>query len=528
MKELVLDVAHWDEGIDLAAWKKKHKLWGVIIKAGGNETRLGRYKDRCFENFYKQATKAGLHIGAYYYTVSTSTADAKKDAEHFISLLSGKKFDMPIYMDVEDSRQFALSKDALTKVITTFCDIVNAKGYYAGLYMSGSAWLNNVNTDKLRKYANWIAWWRKNWPTEAGDIGLWQQGTMRYSDGDIKFADESGYHDCSWCCIDYPAKISGSSKKTNTTPSTKPATTNQNESKKNTNGTADDVIKVAEGELGYYALNDPKAGSKYGRWMSELMNLAWLAGPSTITWWCCMFVSWCLYKAGVKCDGFPSYNTDTAVSKAQKLLVKDKNQIRRGDILIFDWNWATNATDHIGFAKGSPVNGKVTTIEGNVGNAVQNKVRDLGTIRYVIRPPYGKSSGGDSTSNKSNAAPNNKNGGKLVVDGVGGYNTILDWQNQLGTPCDGEITGQVFSNRQYFPGITNVTWEGTGSTLVRAIQKKVGAEADGYWGRDTSLAVQKFLIKKGYSVGSAGADRIFGTDSVKALQRSLNDGVWKK
>ena len=37
MKELVLDLAKYDEGIDLAAWKRQRGLWGVVLKVGGNE-----------------------------------------------------------------------------------------------------------------------------------------------------------------------------------------------------------------------------------------------------------------------------------------------------------------------------------------------------------------------------------------------------------------------------------------------------------------------------------------------------------
>lgn len=45
--------------------------------------------------------------------------------------------------------------------------------------------------------------------------------------------------------------------------------------------TADDVIKVAESQLGYYAPNDPEQGSKYGRWMAKKTGQSWMAGPST-------------------------------------------------------------------------------------------------------------------------------------------------------------------------------------------------------------------------------------------------------
>lgn len=239
-----------------------------------------------------------------------------------------------------------------------------------------------------------------------------------------------------------------------------------------------------------------------------------------------MFVSWVLNQAGVVVKGFPSQNTDLALNGgAKNYLVSDKNQIKRGDILIFDWNWATDATDHIGFAKASPSGGYVSTIEGNVSNSVQNKTRALSTIRYVVRPQY---SGASNNSSGSSTTPeNNKSGGTLEIDGVAGYNTIVDWQTQLGTPADGEISGQHYPNRIYFAGVVNVTWEDCGSELVKKIQQKVGVYADGIWGPATSKGIQNWLLAKGYSVGSCGADGYFGTDSVKALQKSLNDKAWK-
>jgi hypothetical protein len=57
---------------------------------------------------------------------------------------------------------------------------------------------------------------------------------------------------------------------------------------------------------------------------------------------------------------------------------------------------------------------------------------------------------------------------------------------------------------------------------VKAIQKKVGADVDGYWGPDTSKKIQEFLIKHKFSVGPDGADGYFGPNSVKGLQKSLN------
>lgn len=119
---------------------------------------------------------------------------------------------------------------------------------------------------------------------------------------------------------------------------------------------------------------------------------------------------------------------------------------------------------------------------------------------------------------------NNTQGGKLDVDGYGGYNTVLDMQHALGTYEDGIISGQWRGNECYFWAFSAVEWGGTGSQMVKALQKAIGAEADGFWGVETSTKLQEHLIDKGYSCGECGADGFFGRDSVKALQRCLNDG----
>ena len=123
---------------------------------------------------------------------------------------------------------------------------------------------------------------------------------------------------------------------------------------------------------------------------------------------------------------------------------------------------------------------------------------------------------------------NNAQGGKLDVDGYGGYNTVLDMQHALGTWEDGTISGQWSGNKDFLWGMTAVEWGGQGSQLVMALQKLIGAGVDGIWGKETSTKLQEYLIKKGYSCGDAGADGYFGRNSVMALQRCLNDGKFGK
>lgn len=211
MKELVIDISRWNDDVNLKAWVERRNLWGVVIKCGGHEEGLGRYKDPRFESHYKEAREAGLHIGFYYYTNVTDVNEAKLDAEHMIGLIGDKFYDLPWYMDVEEPCQYKLGREPLTRVIQSFCDTLLAAGHYSGLYTGGYAWLNYMYPDELRKYADWIAWWQNNWPSKAGEIGMWQQGGIRLSDGHIIFDDLSGYRDCDWCVVDYPSIIQNGS-----------------------------------------------------------------------------------------------------------------------------------------------------------------------------------------------------------------------------------------------------------------------------------------------------------------------------
>lgn len=115
---------------------------------------------------------------------------------------------------------------------------------------------------------------------------------------------------------------------------------------------------------------------------------------------------------------------------------------------------------------------------------------------------------------------------KLDVDGIFGEKSVYALQRWLASYEDGVISGQLKSQSKYFTAITAVEYGGGGSVCIERLQKVVGmksADIDGLLGKQTVTALQKFLIKKGYSVGSWGADGYFGEESAKALQRFLND-----
>ncbi len=109
---------------------------------------------------------------------------------------------------------------------------------------------------------------------------------------------------------------------------------------------------------------------------------------------------------------------------------------------------------------------------------------------------------------------------KLDVDGYFGPVTIKALQRYLGTVVDGVISSQYRPNKRYVPSATS-GWEWTsnpkGSPCIKALQRKVGAFADGIWGKATSRAVQRWL--------GVDADGYFGPQSARALQRRLNESL---
>lgn len=100
IKRFGIDVSHWQGDFDFARAKSKEGVEFAILKAGGGDA--GLYKDSKFEANYKKCEACGLSKGAYFYGNAKSTADAKKEAEYFISILSGKKYEYPVFYDVEE------------------------------------------------------------------------------------------------------------------------------------------------------------------------------------------------------------------------------------------------------------------------------------------------------------------------------------------------------------------------------------------------------------------------------------------
>lgn len=112
---------------------------------------------------------------------------------------------------------------------------------------------------------------------------------------------------------------------------------------------------------------------------------------------------------------------------------------------------------------------------------------------------------------------------QIAVDGSWGPATTRAAQKVFKTTVDSIVSNQPRVNRGYLPAASTSTWEfkekgyKAGSSLIRAIQKKVGVDADGWFGPNSIKAFQRWL--------NVTADGSMGPATVKAFQRWLNKNM---
>jgi lysozyme len=163
-----IDISKWQGAIDFQKVKNTG-IEFVIIRAGYGT----KGKDEFFESNYKKAKAAGLHVGAYWYSYANGFKEAGEEADAFLRALSGKQFDYPVYLDMEEKSQLDAGMDFCSGLIRTFCGKLEAAGYFTGFYTS-SSYVRAVVKEEIRKrYSFWCAQWASAC-SFAGSCGIWQ------------------------------------------------------------------------------------------------------------------------------------------------------------------------------------------------------------------------------------------------------------------------------------------------------------------------------------------------------------------
>lgn len=172
----------------------------AILRAGYG--KLASQKDQKFEQNYKNAKAVNLPVGAYWYSYAMNENEARQEADVFLSVIKGKQFEMPVYFDLEEKKQFDLGKEQVSAIMRAFLKKVESAGYFVGLYGSASSLTTHTADDIKSWYTIWLAHWVDE-TNYSGAYGVWQHSEKG------KVAGINGNVDLDICYKDFPTIIKG-------------------------------------------------------------------------------------------------------------------------------------------------------------------------------------------------------------------------------------------------------------------------------------------------------------------------------
>ena len=183
----IMDVSRHQGTINWEKVKASGKVDGVIIRAMGNSAE-GRpsapYTDPQFARNYAECKRLGIPCGVYGYFKAVNREQADKELAYFKKLLTGRSFELPVAVDIEDEVQKPLGKAALTDLTAHMLSTVESWDVYALLYTGlwfGSTFLY-MGGAALKPYDVWLARYPKDQrktkpedkPKTAFAFGMWQ------------------------------------------------------------------------------------------------------------------------------------------------------------------------------------------------------------------------------------------------------------------------------------------------------------------------------------------------------------------
>ena len=165
-----IDVSNWQGVISVSSWKKVRKagIRRVILRCGFTyqKDKFTKEEDAAFEKNIKNAWKAGMLIGVYYYSQATTIKEAKKEANYTLDIIRPykNKITLPVCYDFEWggrlNKKYAekKGKEYMTDICEAYCDIIKDAGYTPMIYASYSVFTNNLYRKRLTKqYKIWLA-----------------------------------------------------------------------------------------------------------------------------------------------------------------------------------------------------------------------------------------------------------------------------------------------------------------------------------------------------------------------------------
>lgn len=161
-----IDVSEWQGNIDFRAVRNEG-IDIVYIRSSLGET----FKDPNFEQNYTRAKAAGIKVGFYHYVTAKSTAEAVREAQFFISVVSGKTHDCRLAMDFEQFE--GLDAAEINNISKSFLEELQRLSGKTPVIYTNTYTAQNILDASLNSYPLWIAEYGVSEPGNNGKWDVW-------------------------------------------------------------------------------------------------------------------------------------------------------------------------------------------------------------------------------------------------------------------------------------------------------------------------------------------------------------------
>lgn len=186
-EEIIIDVSQHQGVID---WNKvKGNIDGAILRCGYGDD-ITSQDDTQYARNLSECERLGIPRGVYLYSYARTETQAKSELAHMLRLIKGHTFQLPIYLDCEQSGTESFAPTAC-KII---CEGIKSAGFTPGVY-ANTSWWNNYLTS-VTAYTRWVAQYNTVCTYKSGH-DMWQ-----YTDSG-KINGISGNVDVSYCYKDF-------------------------------------------------------------------------------------------------------------------------------------------------------------------------------------------------------------------------------------------------------------------------------------------------------------------------------------
>ena len=176
MERFGIDVSEHNGIVD---WEKvKNVINFAILRIGWIGNKNNHTLDKQFIRNYQECKRLNIPIGAYVYNYCSSVETARQGGDWAVNQIKSLDFDLPIYIDMEESSLTKLGKNILTNIVHAFNDKIEKCGFSAGIYANLNWYDNFLNKDELKKrYTTWIAHYTNQTELYKNNYDMWQKSS---------------------------------------------------------------------------------------------------------------------------------------------------------------------------------------------------------------------------------------------------------------------------------------------------------------------------------------------------------------